>query len=107
MVITILMGCAISLGAQTQRSEDFRAKYELKEVVVMSRHNIRSPLSSGADYIRTTPYEWFAWSSPGSQLSLSPANRAPFPSISSIVSTASTASIVSMASITSIASINQ
>ena len=37
----------------------------------MSRHNIRSPLvSGGAAYMRVTPYEWFAWSSPGSQLSL-------------------------------------
>ena len=51
--------------AQTKRSDDFRAKYELKEVVVMSRHNIRSPLTSGgAAYMRVTPHEWFKWSSP-------------------------------------------
>ena len=56
--------------AQALRSDEFRAKYELKEVVVMSRHNIRSPLSSGAAYQRVTPHQWFAWSSPGSQLSL-------------------------------------
>ena len=62
---------AIGLQAQTKRSDDFRAKYELKEVVVMSRHNIRSPLTSGgAAYMRVTPYEWFAWTSPSSQLSL-------------------------------------
>ena len=60
----------MSLTAQTKRSEDFRARYELKEVVVMSRHNIRSPLSSSAPFARITPYEWFKWSSPGSQLSL-------------------------------------
>ena len=63
--------CCAGLQAQTKRSDDFRAKYELKEVVVMSRHNIRSPLvSGGAAYMRVTPYKWFAWSSPGSQLSL-------------------------------------
>ncbi len=63
--------CCAGLQAQTKRSDDFRAKYELKEVVVMSRHNIRSPLvSGGAAYMRVTPYEWFAWSSPSSQLSL-------------------------------------
>jgi len=63
--------CCAGLQAQTKRSDDFRSKYELKEVVVMSRHNIRSPLvSGGAAYMRVTPYEWFAWSSPGSQLSL-------------------------------------
>ena len=66
----ILTLSSTSLQAQTKRSDDFRARYELKEVVVMSRHNIRSPLSSGAAYQRVTPYEWFAWSSPGSQLSL-------------------------------------
>ena len=60
----------MSLTAQTKRSDDFRARYELKEVVVMSRHNIRSPLSSSAPFDRITPYEWFKWSSPGSQLSL-------------------------------------
>ena len=36
----------------------------------MSRHNIRSPLTSGgAAYMRVTPYEWFKWTSPSSQLS--------------------------------------
>ena len=64
------MVVAISIQAQTKRSDEFKSKYELKEVVVMSRHNIRSPLSSGGAYIRTTPYQWFPWSSPGSQLSL-------------------------------------
>ena len=54
-----------------KRSDDFRARYELKEVVVMSRHNIRSPLSSGgAAYQRVTPHTWFQWTSPSSQLSL-------------------------------------
>ena len=62
---------AVSVNAQTKRSDEFRAKYELKEVVVMSRHNIRSPLTSGgAAYMRVTPHEWFAWTSPSSQLSL-------------------------------------
>lgn len=65
------MMVALNLPAQTKRSDDFRAKYQLKEVVVMSRHNIRSPLTSGgAVYKRVTPYEWFNWSSPTSQLSL-------------------------------------
>ena len=61
----------VSVQAQTKRSDDFRAKYQLKEVVVMSRHNIRSPLTSGgAAYMRVTPHEWFQWTSPSSQLSL-------------------------------------
>ena len=71
MLAAILTISGINALAQTKRSDDFRAKYELKEVVVMSRHNIRSPLSSGgAVYQRVTPHTWFAWSSPSSQLSL-------------------------------------
>jgi glucose-1-phosphatase len=71
-VVAIMALCGtMSAQAQTKRSDEFRAKYELKEVVVMSRHNIRSPLSSGgAAYRRVTPYKWFQWTSPGSQLSL-------------------------------------
>ena len=69
--VAILPLIGTNVLAQTTRSDDFKSKYELTEVVVMSRHNIRSPLSSGgAAYKRVTPYAWFPWSSPGSQLSL-------------------------------------
>ena len=68
LLLTVL---GAEVQAQTKRSDDFRAKYELKEVVVMSRHNIRSPLTSGgAAYKRVTPHEWFKWTSPSSNLSL-------------------------------------
>ena len=71
MLAAILFVSGTGLQAQTKRSDDFRARYELKEVVVMSRHNIRSPLTSGgAAYMRVTPHKWFEWSSPSSQLSL-------------------------------------
>ena len=71
VLAAIMTLCATGLQAQTTRSDDFRSRYELKEVVVMSRHNIRSPLTSGgAAYQRVTPHEWFKWSSSSSQLSL-------------------------------------
>jgi glucose-1-phosphatase len=71
LMVAAAVMAAISISAQTKRSDDFKANYELKEVVVMSRHNIRSPLSSGgAAYMRVTPHEWFKWTSPSSQLSL-------------------------------------
>ena len=71
VAVAILTLSGTGLQAQTKRSDNFRARYELKEVVVMSRHNIRSPISSGsAAYQRVTPHTWFAWSSPNSQLSL-------------------------------------
>jgi len=70
LVAILATMCTASAQAQTERTDKFHEKYQLKEVVVMSRHNIRSPLSSGADYQRITPHEWVKWSSPGSQLSL-------------------------------------
>ena len=71
IIVAAAMMVTVSTQAQTKRTDDFHAKYQLKEVVVMSRHNIRSPLTSGgAAYMRVTPHEWFKWSSPSSQLSL-------------------------------------
>lgn len=71
VLATAAMMAVISAQAQIKRSDEFRAKYELKGVVLMSRHNIRSPLTSGgAAYKRVTPHEWFKWTSPSSQLSL-------------------------------------
>lgn len=71
MLAAILTLCGPATQAQTKRSDDFKARYKLKEVVVMSRHNIRSPLTSGgAAYMRVTPNQWFKWSSPSSQLSV-------------------------------------
>ena len=71
MLAAILLCGANNAWAQLQRPADFHDKYTLSEVVVMSRHNIRSPLTSGgAAYMRVTPHQWFAWTSPSSQLSL-------------------------------------
>ncbi len=70
LILCLALFCSKNINAQLQRSDDFKAKYKLKEVVVMSRHNIRSPLSSaGSGVTRVTPYKWFKWSSPASQLS--------------------------------------
>ena len=45
--------------------------YKLEKVVVLSRHNIRSPLSGGDSLLGSvTEHEWFEWTSPASQLSL-------------------------------------
>ena len=48
-----------------------RDGYVLEQAVVLSRHNIRSPLSGGGSLLGTiTPHEWLAWSSNPSELSL-------------------------------------
>lgn len=45
--------------------------YKLEKAVVLSRHNIRSPLSGKDSYLsRMTPHEWFSWTSAPSELSL-------------------------------------
>ena len=41
----IMVGVPVTGFAQAQRSQEFKDKYKLKEAVVLSRHNIRSPLS--------------------------------------------------------------
>ncbi len=48
-----------------------REGYTLEQVVVLSRHNIRAPLSgSGSALDKLTPHKWFDWSSNPSELSL-------------------------------------
>ena len=45
--------------------------YTLEQVVVLSRHNIRSPMSgSGSVLTEITPHEWISWTSNPSELSL-------------------------------------
>lgn len=59
------------LSAQAQRQQDFKDKYKLAEAVVLSRHNIRSPLSdSKSDLGRMTPHKWHDWSAGKSELTL-------------------------------------
>jgi glucose-1-phosphatase len=67
----LLLGVSLSAFAQVNRPEDFRKRYRLKQVVVLSRHNIRSPLSGRRSTLqRITPHEWYHWSSAPSELSL-------------------------------------
>ncbi|MDE6409888.1 MAG: histidine-type phosphatase [Muribaculaceae bacterium] len=57
-------------SAQAQRSKEFKDKYKLKEAVVLSRHNIRSPLSDEKSTLgQMTPHKWHKWSSGKSELS--------------------------------------
>ena len=67
----LLLWASFSAVAQTHRPDDFHKRYTLKQVVVMSRHNIRSPLSGRQSALqRITPHEWYHWSSAPSELSL-------------------------------------
>ena len=67
-VLTLILNQGVTLRAEGEEISD---DYTLKEVVVLSRHNIRAPLSGkGSVLDSATPYTWFTWSSNPSELSL-------------------------------------
>lgn len=75
LLLAVCFLCSISLWGQNPmpsvQPDDFHERYALKQVVVLSRHNIRSPLSGRPSALqRITPHEWFEWSSAPSELSL-------------------------------------
>ena len=66
-VLLLLFSGSVGLKADDSPVSDYR----LKEVVVLSRHNIRAPLSTkGSALDSATPYTWYEWSSNASELSL-------------------------------------
>lgn len=70
-ILTIYALLPISVSAQNGHPADFHERYTLKEVVVLSRHNIRSPISGKrSTLMRITPHKWFMWSSAPGELSL-------------------------------------
>jgi glucose-1-phosphatase len=53
------------------RPAGFADRYALDEMVILSRHNIRSPISGpGSVLARITPHAWFDWTSAPGELSL-------------------------------------
>lgn len=70
-LLLLMFVCPSFVWAQTKRSPEFKEKYTLKEVVILSRHNIRSPLSdNGSALGKLTPHEWTKWSAASSELTL-------------------------------------
>ena len=71
LTAAIIICGILKVNGQVARSTSFHDKYSLKQVVVLSRHNIRSPLSGPESALgRITPHEWFQWTSAPSELSL-------------------------------------
>lgn len=57
--------------AQTSKSQSFKNQYELQEVVVLSRHNIRAPLSGPNSILgKVTNHTWTEWTANPSELTL-------------------------------------
>ncbi len=71
LLVALLCGVSIAATAQQTRTDAFHDAYTLQEIVVLSRHNIRSPLSGPESTLgRITPHTWYPWSSAPSELSL-------------------------------------
>ena len=75
--LALLSGCSPRLLPAAKpsdgfaRPEGFAGRYTLTRAVVLSRHNMRSPLSGkGSLLSRITPHEWFDWTSEPGELSL-------------------------------------
>ncbi len=72
LLIPILLSCSgeneyTSLADMTMSIEG----HTLSKTVILSRHNIRSPLVGPSSILSTiTPHEWFEWTSNASELSL-------------------------------------
>ena len=75
---TLLWACSIDVDPIVlpkeewlERSEGFQDKYRLEQMVVLSRHNIRTPLvgkGSILGRITNPDYQWFMWQDPASHL---------------------------------------
>ena len=81
LVALLLVACSPRLAPGTGeapvseafmvRPDGFSERYALEEMVILSRHNIRSPISGpGSVLSRITPHEWFPWTSAPGELSL-------------------------------------
>ena len=73
IIILLLNGCNQSNKNENNLIKDSLSYegYQLEKVIILSRHNIRSPLSGNGSILDTiTPHEWFSWSSDPSDLSL-------------------------------------
>ena len=71
VLFALLMVVGISFAEDAQEQSLSREGYTLEQVVILSRHNIRSPLSGkGSVLDEITPHDWFAWSSNPGELSL-------------------------------------
>ena len=67
----VIMGTAFAAATVGGRDADFHSRYQLQKMMVLSRHNLRSPLSGGdSDLGKVTPHRWFSWTSAPSELSL-------------------------------------
>ena len=60
-----------AFAGQMARASESDGKYRLSKVLILSRHNLRSPTTSGSRILNSlTPHSWFAWTAPPGDLSM-------------------------------------
>ena len=67
-LIAVAVTCSIGLsgGVQAQTAPE---GYQLQQVLIMSRHNLRAPLANNGSVLeQSTPEKWPEWDVPGGQL---------------------------------------
>ena len=67
-LLTGFVLAAVVLSLTTAEAKKDGDDYRLEKVLILSRHNIRSPHADKADPL--TPHKWFKWTSPSRELSL-------------------------------------
>lgn len=70
LLLMLAAVCLLPVSASAlTRSDDFNNRYDLKEMVVLSRHSIRAPLSgNGSALANLTSHKWTDWSAAPSEL---------------------------------------
>lgn len=71
IILFLVLLTMVPTWAQVIRSNAFHSKYKLQEVVVFSRHNVRSPMCGPESFLgRITPHSWREWGTGTSELTL-------------------------------------
>ena len=65
-LLAVALAGALTAGAQAQTAPE---GYQLQQVLIMSRHNLRAPLADNGSVLQqSTPNKWPEWDVPGGQL---------------------------------------
>lgn len=57
-LLILLVGLVVGQLAEAVPRDDFHSRYELKQVVILSRHNIRAPIAGDSSLAKLTAHEW-------------------------------------------------
>ena len=66
LAVAVAGTLSMTFGAQAQETPK---GYQLEQVLIMSRHNLRAPLANNGSVLeQSTPKQWPEWDVPGGQL---------------------------------------